>query len=194
MRRCYQSIIIVILTSIIYVIMYWVLRNVLQVIPDLYVWNNFELLLDIQRIELAFIDFVYFILGFIFINHGAVNLINIIEENHAAQDMKIRKPKELLTTGSYAKARHPMYGTFIIINLGVFFSTRSLWGIVIVFTVLVIQMLNSIIEEKTVLRKTFGKDYEQYKKKTKNRFFTPIFTTYIIISVCLTILGLIANV
>jgi protein-S-isoprenylcysteine O-methyltransferase Ste14 len=187
--------IVVIITSVFYVIMYLLLKELLDFIPvsKLYLWNNFDPLFKILDFKFTIMDIVYFIFGLIVINHGVVNLIYITEKNHTAQDMKIRKPIKLLTTGFYSKARHPMYGTFIMISLGTFFSIRSLWGALIVLLVIIIQTLNAVIEEKTVLTKTFGKEYEEYKKKVKNRLFIPIFAVYIILAACLTVLGLIVN-
>ncbi len=186
-----KSITAVLIISVFYVIMYLLLKEALNFIPvpSLYLWKGFDPLFKILNIELTVMDIVYFIFGLIVINHGAVNLIHITEKNHTAQDMKTRKPTKLLTTGFYAKARHPMYGTFIMISLGTFFSTRSLWGAVIVLLVLIIQTLNAVIEEKTVLIETFGKEYEDYKKEVKNRLFIPIFAVYIILAACLTTLG-----
>lgn len=191
MNSYVKTIGITIMTSIIYVIIYWFFRKGLQFIPELYLWNSFESIVNIGTINLSIIDIIYLFFGLIVINHGVRNLILITKENHSAQNMETRQPNQLLTTGFYAKARHPMYGTFIIMSLGLFFPTRSLWGVLIILVVLMIQLINATIEERMVLQKIFGNQYSHYRNSISNRLFIPSYRKYIIIASCLTFMGLI---
>lgn len=174
-----------------YTIIFYVLRIGLKYIPDLILWGNYKPILNIFSISLSLVDIVYFLFGMLVTTHGVINLLLITKENHKAQNMKTRKPEKLITTGFYSKARHPMYGTFMIINMGLFFSSRSFWGIIIVILFFIIQHISTNYEEKNELAKIFGKDYEIYTKNVSKKFFLPVYKVYISISIILTISGLV---
>lgn len=193
MKNSLKSIVIILVTTVTYIITYWILRKGLELFPNLYLWKNIEISFYLYNLKVTLMDIVYFVFGLIVINHGMVNLMLITKENHTVQDMKTRKTKRLLTTGFYSKVRHPMYGTFIIISLATFLPTRSLLGVVIVLLAFVMQIINSVIEEKRVLIKRFGKEYTEYMNKVKNRLFTPVFHIYICFAALITVFGIISN-
>lgn len=82
-----------------------------------------------------------------------------------------------------------MYGTFIMINLGFFLSTRSLWGVFVILLVSVIQNLNAHFEEKNELLKIFGESYLTYQNQVKHTLLLPAYRVYAIIGIILTIVG-----
>lgn len=72
----------------------------------------------------------------------------------------------------YAKVRHPMYGTFIILQAGFMLSLRSFVGIIIAFIVLIFQYANAVIEEKKQLIPIFWEEYRIYVKNVNRILLT----------------------
>ena len=174
-----------------FIMAFFLLRLGLKFLPDLFLWKGYSSLLTVGNISLTYSDLIYFLFGFIVTTHGVINLFRITKEKNQGADQETRKPARLITNGFYSKARHPMYGTFIIINLGFFLSTRSLWGVFVVLLVSIIQNLNALFEEKSELLKIFGESYRTYQNQVRQRILLPVYRIYIILAVALTVAGVI---
>jgi protein-S-isoprenylcysteine O-methyltransferase Ste14 len=85
---------------------------------------------------------------------------------------KSNTPERLLVTGYYAKVRHPMYGTFIIMQAGFMLSLRSLDGIIIALIIIAVQFINAAIEEKKQLIPIFGEEYKTYAQNVGRMLLT----------------------
>lgn len=103
---------------------------------------------------------VLHILSYIFIGGGFIMLSSAWEKLYRAQ-----KKHTLATTGLYARIRHPQYVGFVAIMFGFLLQWPTLVTL-IMFPILVIMYKKlAKIEEKEMV-KTFGKEYENYVKKT----------------------------
>ena len=72
----------------------------------------------------------------------------------------------LVTVGVYRYIRHPLYGSLILVGLGVFFKQVSLPGVVLALVNLGALIATAKTEEKEMVR-SFGGDYERYMRQTK---------------------------
>lgn len=100
------------------------------------------------------------ILSYIFIGGGFILLSSAWEKLYKAQ-----KQHKLATTGWYARMRHPQYVGFVTIMFGFLLQWPTLVTLVM-FPILVFMYAKlANIEEKEML-KTFGREYENYAKKT----------------------------
>lgn len=100
------------------------------------------------------------ILSYIFIGGGFIMLSSAWEKLYKAQ-----KQHKLATTGLYARIRHPQYIGFVGIMFGLLLQWPTIVTL-IMFPILVFMYARlAKIEEKEMI-KTFGKDYENYAKKT----------------------------
>jgi protein-S-isoprenylcysteine O-methyltransferase Ste14 len=75
-------------------------------------------------------------------------------------------PKGLVTHGIYSKIRHPIFMGVILVYLGVEFIFQSIYGLLLVFFVLIPFYIYSAIEEEKILSEKFKDEYTAYKKKT----------------------------
>ena len=75
------------------------------------------------------------------------------------------RPKKVISTGIYSKIRHPQYFGAILSHIGISLLLSSLFSILSTPLIIAILFLFSWKEEKELLRE-FGKEYENYKKKT----------------------------
>ena len=87
-------------------------------------------------------------------------------------ELAIQKDHALVTSGPYARIRHPMYTALNMFSFSLALTTSNI--LVLFFAVLVIVPFPWIarMEEKMLLE-TFGEDYREYMSKT-GRFFPRI--------------------
>jgi protein-S-isoprenylcysteine O-methyltransferase Ste14 len=83
-----------------------------------------------------------------------------------SMQLDLKKDHELITTGPYALARHPIYTGFLFLFLGTAITTGTAGGI-IGFFVLIVGCFVRIKNEEKLMIKTFGEKYLEYKNKVK---------------------------
>ncbi|GAA0741761.1 isoprenylcysteine carboxylmethyltransferase family protein [Clostridium oceanicum] len=192
MNKKIQKIIAPIWAVVGYCLLYFGFKYILKFIPDVKPWGAFDYeALIFKKYDIYWIDIIYFIVGLIFFIHGALRLAGISAQNHSVRDEKTREPVSLLKDGYYREVRHPMYGAFMLMQGGFFFSLRSLIGLVIVAVIIIIQNVNAIYEEKKKLITMFGDEYISYMKQTKKKFATRCMFGYFIFGVVASVIGLI---
>jgi protein-S-isoprenylcysteine O-methyltransferase Ste14 len=87
-------------------------------------------------------------------------------------EFAIQKDHVLVTTGPYARTRHPMYTALNMFSFSIAMTTSNL--LVLLFAILVILPFPWIArEEEQVLLETFGEEYREYMMRT-GRFFPRI--------------------
>jgi protein-S-isoprenylcysteine O-methyltransferase Ste14 len=90
---------------------------------------------------------------------------------HSAE-LAIQEEHALVTTGPYARTRHPMYTVLNMFSLSIALTTSDL--LVILFAALVVVPFPWIARaEEEMLLETFGDDYREYMERT-GRFFPKI--------------------
>lgn len=72
---------------------------------------------------------------------------------------------KLMTTGIYAKLRHPVYYFSIIALLGIIIAVNNYY-LVIALVALTVLELSRIKAEENVLSKKFSEEYEKYKRSS----------------------------
>ena len=109
---------------------------------------------------------------------GAASSILLVAWTHRAlgrqysAEFAIQKDHVLVTTGPYAKTRHPMYTALNMFSFSMALTTSNL--LVLLFAILVILPFPWIArEEEQVLLETFGEEYREYMRRT-GRFFPRI--------------------
>ncbi len=175
---------------IVYLLLYYVFKSLFHYIPDIQPWNDTDSLFYLDELNITEADLLYFIAGLIINCYGSLRLSTITFQNHQARGKDIT-PKTLLTNGYYAKVRHPMYGTFIILQAGFMISLRSLDGLLIALLIIIMQYINAKTEENRQLKPLFGDAYTQYSKDVKCVLFTKTESAILLIIFILSITGFI---
>lgn len=75
------------------------------------------------------------------------------------------KEQKLIKTGIYAKVRHPIYLSGLILSLGLTLIAGNLYGLLFFFLSL-IAFVTRIKKEERELISRFGEEYKQYAKET----------------------------
>ena len=75
------------------------------------------------------------------------------------------KASTLVTSGIYARVRHPIYVFGGLTLLGIVISADRPWWLLIFVVLIPLQVLR-VQKEERVLEAKFGDDYREYKRKT----------------------------
>lgn len=109
---------------------------------------------------------------------GASSSVLLVAWTHRAlgrqysAELVIQKDHALVTTGPYARTRHPMYTALNMFSFSMAITTSNL--LVLFFAILVILPFPWIARaEEQVLLETFGEEYREYMRRT-GRFFPRI--------------------
>lgn len=172
-----------------YTAIFVLLKILIIYLPDIYAWKHAKVWFTFEGIRIIKMDIIYFFTGLLMVIYASFRLKNITVQNHRAKNKSKNIPERLLKDGYYAKVRHPMYGTFVMLYMGVFLSLRSLFGVVATLLLLTGQYLNALFEEKLVLQVMFQEAYQQYKKEVKGILFKKYEIMMLIIVISLCILG-----
>lgn len=78
-----------------------------------------------------------------------------------ARHVLLADPDRLVTTGPYARWRHPMYRAWALGHLGVALLARSGWALAGLVPAL-LAMRREVDAEEAALRERFGSAYERY--------------------------------
>ncbi len=73
--------------------------------------------------------------------------------------------QKVVTTGPYCFIRHPGYAGTLLYNLFVPFALGSVWTCLPVFLILVLTVVRTLLEDKTLMRKLAG--YKSYARGTR---------------------------
>ncbi|WP_234124910.1 methyltransferase [Clostridium hydrogenum] len=181
---------VVILSGISFVLIYMLLKS-LRFPLRFDLWRRKEYIISLFNHKVEIFTLIHFILGCIFFVDGGVRLTEISEQVQVVRDKETRKPTKLLKSGYFAVLRHPMYGTFMILQLGIWFSIKSLIGIFILIPIIILFYANGILEENKSLKVIFGDEYISYMKKVPHRYLTKLMMFYFAAAVFFAIAGVI---
>lgn len=84
--------------------------------------------------------------------------------------MRAFKQQRLLTTGTYALSRNPMYASFIFITIPGLSLALNSWVLLLVSPVLYLTTSIFVSDEERWLAKHFGDQWEQYSQKVGRIF------------------------
>ena len=115
-------------------------------------WDS--MIIDVIAILLCAVSLIWF--GFTLIVFGNSFRIGIDETT----------TNQLITDGTFALSRNPVFITFIAFSIGFWLAFSTMVNLV--FLVLLILMVHrQILKEETFLKKRYGKEYEDYCKKVR---------------------------
>jgi len=107
------------------------------------------------------------LLGFIPIIHGTY--INFVARRDLARYWtplsSTGKEQKLIKTGIYAKARHPIYFSGLLLSVGFTLLAGNLYGLLFFILSLVAFVIRIKKEERELITK-FGEEYKEYVKET----------------------------
>jgi protein-S-isoprenylcysteine O-methyltransferase Ste14 len=118
-----------------------------------------------DTIIISYIGFILYLTGALLVLVARVQLGRfgtgelITEEDH-----------QLFTEGVYKYIRNPMYSGGLTATIGFCLVFRSIITLIIMFIYTFVIYRMRIIEEERLLLEKFGKEFEEYKMRTKRLF------------------------
>lgn len=107
---------------------------------------------------------------FLIITAISVNRIAVQTLGRFFDSLTIKPEHRLVTDGIYARVRHPIYLSYILLFAGYCLLLHDLLGIISIGVVCAIWFGNRISIEEKMLEKEFAEEYEIYKQHTKRLF------------------------
>ncbi|MFX1364582.1 MAG: methyltransferase family protein [Promethearchaeota archaeon] len=113
-------------------------------------------------IFISYIGFILFLTGSLLILVARVQL-----GRFGTAELTTLDDHKLFNQGVYKYIRNPMYSGGLIATIGFCFVFRCIITLIIMFTYTFLIYRMRILEEEKILLEKFGKEFEDYKKKTK---------------------------
>ncbi len=110
---------------------------------------------------------------------GLLRFLKIYTNYHHLLKNDQQNDIQLIEHGIYGRYRHPMYGTFILMQNGIFLSFPSIWTLLPASLLTFLNLINGWWEEKFILKPSIGEDYSHYKQKVKRKYLS-IFSWFFI--------------
>jgi protein-S-isoprenylcysteine O-methyltransferase Ste14 len=95
--------------------------------------------------------------------------VYIVFTSHKLIFEEVRDPPRVIDTGVFSLVRHPLYFSALLIYVGFFFATLSLFSLLLFICIFLFYDYIARFEEEK-LQEKFGEAYASYKKKTTKWF------------------------
>lgn len=144
----------------------------------------------IGKVSVSFAQLMHLLIGYGLFIYGSYHAWRATRLKNTVEDPKHQLATRILDTGYYARVRHPMYGMFILANVGLGFAMNSVYGLAFGLLSLVLFIANGISEERAVMLRFFGEAYRSYMRLVTARYFTPRQAIVLALVLILNIAGL----
>ena len=137
--------------------------------PFFLIGAYFENTLLISQIFPFWDNIVISYIGFILYLTGSLLILVVRAQlgRFGTAELTTEEDHRLFTQGVYKYIRNPMYSGGLIATIGFCLVFRCIITLIIMFVYSFLVYRMRIIEEERILLKKFGKEFEEYKKKTK---------------------------
>lgn len=186
----FHVIVQIIFNIIFFTLIYSVFKYILVLLPDITLYKNSKCVVTFLNLQFFMPDFAFMAVGIILFCYGKVLISKISDQNCSVRTSSDNSPTSLLVDGYYKKVRHPMYGAFIITQMGILFSLRSLIATAFLLVVILIQYFNAFYEEKKDLIPKFNQQYIEYKRNVKGMLLKKWQLITVILLIAISLLGL----
>jgi protein-S-isoprenylcysteine O-methyltransferase Ste14 len=96
-----------------------------------------------------------------------INLVVFRENTYGASTIKVEEGQKVISTGLYARVRHPMYVGILVMIMGIPLALGSWWGLAILAITTPVLAWRIIDEEKLLSNDLAG--YKEYTQKVRYR-------------------------
>ncbi len=96
------------------------------------------------------------------------------ERTHRQAHQQAESIRLIITTGMYARIRHPLYLSVIIMNIGIALICGNIWSLILVGVILIFTIM-TVFKEEAFLREKFHSKYGEYMKEVPWRMIPGIF-------------------
>ena len=158
-------------------------------LPGPRLWQAVDRPLTTGAASVSLAGLLHMLLGYSLFLYGSYHAWQATRLKNSVQHVHHELATRLLDTGYYARARHPMYGMFILANAGLGLAMNSVYGLAFSLLSLVLFVANGIFEERAVMIRFFGDEYRAYMRRVTARYFTPGQAVALVLVLALNISG-----
>ena len=132
------------------------------------------------------VGIIFTICGILFMIISIVSFRREARKEKLEQSLGPMGPNTLVTTGLYGKIRHPIYTGRVLIAIGWSLTWNSVYSLFIIPIIVWITFVAVIkLWEEPELIKSFGEEYDKYKRSTPSLF--PMYLQIILIALIIAI-------
>lgn len=142
-------------------------------LPGPQLWAQIDRTVTLLGGAVSLTNLLHILLGYVFFIYGSYHAWQATRLKNTAEDPNHELATRILDTGYYARVRHPMYGMFIMANVGLGLAMNSVYGLGFALLSLAAFVANGIFEERYVMIRFFGEAYQDYMRRVTARYFTP---------------------
>jgi protein-S-isoprenylcysteine O-methyltransferase Ste14 len=150
----------------------WALAHfLLDFLPDYYAWSGFPVLISLSSFSFTLPRIGFVGAGFLLFFFGrrlTHKSRRILSKSLGHEERS--EPVFLVTSGPYAKRRHPLYAGSMLTAVGLAIAIGSLYVLALVAVFLIVRLIMLIPEERRLLE-CFGDTYRSYTKNVPLRLY-----------------------
>lgn len=142
------------------------------VFPVTHSWSDVDRTITVAGGTVSLANLLHILLGYTLFIYGSFHAWQATRQKNTVEDPKHELATRILDTGYYARVRHPMYGMFILANVGLGFAMNSIYGLAFGLLSWIAFVANGVLEERYVMIRFFGEVYQDYIRRVRKRYFT----------------------
>ena len=120
----------------------------LPLLPGPQLWARVDQRILIGKVSVSFAQLMHLLIGYGLFIYGSYHAWRATRLKNTVEDPKHQLATRILDTGYYARVRHPVYGMFILANVGLGVAVNSVYGLAFGLLSLVLFIANGIFEER----------------------------------------------
>lgn len=177
-------------STALFIVVMLITMLIIPLLPGPQLWASFKRTITVGYVSITLSSLLHLLIGYGLFIYGSYHAWRATRLKNTVEDQKHELASRILDTGYYGRVRHPMYGMFILANVGLGFAMNSVYGLAFGLLSLVLFFANGIFEERYVMIRLFGEEYQAYMRRVTARYFTPGQIVILIIVLGLNISGL----
>ena len=142
-------------------------------LPGQHPWETIDRTVRVGGGTVSLARLLHILAGYSLFIYGSFHAWQATRLKNSVEDPRHELATRILDTGYYARVRHPMYGMFILANVGLGLAMNSVYGLGFGLLSLLAFVANGIFEERYVMIRFFGEAYQAYMRRVTARYFTP---------------------
>lgn len=163
----------IVVSTALFVLVLEIAALITTLLPGPQLWRAIDRTIVVVDGTISLANLLHILLGYILFIYGSFHAWQATRLKNTVEDPKHELATRILDTGYYGRVRHPMYGMFILANVGLGFAMNSIYGLIFGLLSLALFVANGIYEERYVMIRFFGEAYQDYMRRVTARYFTP---------------------
>lgn len=159
-------------STAVFILVFMVAGLLIPLLPGPRLWRTMDQSLLVGGASIRLTSLLQLLIGYGLFLYGSYHAWRATGLKNTVEDPKHELASRILDTGYYGRVRHPMYGMFIMANVGLGFALNSIYGLALGLLSLGLFLANGIFEERYVMLRFFGEEYQAYMRRVTARYFT----------------------